>query len=193
MRAGGGRAALRGCRAGAQPAARRALAARAPAGGQRVDRDARRDRRGRTPRRGQRPGLPGPRRRAVGPPELLPRQRGPRRDRRRGRGVHPPVLHERDDGSAALDRPARAGDRPTHSTKPSPPAAAGRSRSGRRSAATSGGSSSWPSATRGWLSTRSGCAPSAGASSGSRRSTVSSRRSGSTRSRCESSASTSRR
>ena len=54
-----------------------ALAARAPARRQRVGRDGRRGRgRGRGHRR-QRPGLPGPRRRAVRPPVLLPRQRGP--------------------------------------------------------------------------------------------------------------------
>ena len=70
--------------------------------------------------------------------------------------------------------------------------AADRSRSGRPSAATSAGSSSSPSATRGWRSTRRSCAPSAGASSASRRSTGSSARSDSTRSRCGSSASTSR-
>ena len=39
-------------------------------------------------RGGQRPGLPGPRRRALGPPVLLPRQRGRARSRRRRRGVH---------------------------------------------------------------------------------------------------------
>ncbi len=72
---GGRRAALRGRRPGAQPAARRALAARAPAGRAR-DRNARRDRGGGPRGRGQRAGLPGPRRRPVGPTELLPRQRG---------------------------------------------------------------------------------------------------------------------
>jgi len=73
-----------------------------------------------------------------------------------------------------------------------PPGGARASRSARPSAATSGASSSWPSATRGWRSTRRSCAPSAGASSGSRRSTPCRRRSEWTRSRCGSSATTSR-
>ena len=46
--------------------------------------------------RGQRAGLPGPRRRALRPPDLLPRQRGRVRRRARGRGVPAPVLRERD-------------------------------------------------------------------------------------------------
>ena len=72
-----------------------------------------------------------------------------------------------------------------------PSAAARRSRCATPSAATSAASSSWPSATRGWRSTRTGCAPSAAARSASRRSTASSRRSAWRRSRCGSSASTS--
>ena len=71
--------------------------------------------------------------------------------------------------------------------------AAATSRSAPPSAATSGGSWSWPSATPGSRSTRRSCAPSAAASSASRRWTACSRRSGSTRSRCGSSALTSRR
>ena len=66
-------------------------------------------------------------------------------------------------------------------------------RSAPPSAETSGGSSSWRSATRGWPWTRRSCVPSAAASSGSRRWTGCSRRWGWTRSRCGSSASTSRR
>ena len=70
--------------------------------------------------------------------------------------------------------------------------AAGRSSCARPSAARSAGSSSWPSATRGWRSTRSGCAPSAAARAASRRSRGCSSRSASTRRRSGSSASTSR-
>ena len=112
MRDGRRRAALRGRRARAQPAAGGALAARAPAGGQRGGGtlDAIAVAVGR--RGGQRAGLPGPRRRALRPPELLPRQRGRGRHRRGRRGVHPPVLRERDDGPAAAGRPARARARP---------------------------------------------------------------------------------
>ena len=76
MQLAAGRAALRGRRPRAQPAAGGALAARAPARRQRGRRHAGRDR-GRGGRgRGQRAGLPGPRRGALRPPELLPRQRG---------------------------------------------------------------------------------------------------------------------
>ena len=76
MKAGVGGAGVRAGGARAQPPARRALAARAPARGQRVGRHARRRRRrGRRDRR-QRPGLPGPRRRALRPPVVLPRERG---------------------------------------------------------------------------------------------------------------------
>ena len=68
-----------GLRAGARSSAtgcRRCAPARAPARRQRRRRHARRDRgRGRGDR-GQRAGLPGPRRGAVRPPVLLPRQRG---------------------------------------------------------------------------------------------------------------------
>lgn len=70
--------------------------------------------------------------------------------------------------------------------------AAGGSRSSRPSAATAGGSSTWPAATPSWRSGRNGSRPSAAASSGSRRSATSSARSSSTGSRCGSSATTSR-
>ncbi len=73
----------------------------------------------------------------------------------------------------------------------SPSAAARPSRSATPSAATSAASSTWPSATRGWRSTRTGCAQSAAAPSASRRSTGSSAPSAWRRSRCGSSASTS--
>ena len=71
------------------------------------------------------------------------------------------------------------------------PAATPTSKCARPSAATSAASSSWPSATRGWPSTRSACAMSAGARAGSRRWTACRRRSASTPSRCVSKASTS--
>ena len=67
----------------------------------RAGRNVRRDR-GRGGRgRGQRAGAAGPRRRAVGPPELLSRQRRRRRPRRGHRGVHHPVLRRGDDDPAA--------------------------------------------------------------------------------------------
>ena len=166
-------------------------AARAPAHRQRGGRHARRDRRRRRGGRRQRAGLPGARRRAPGPPELLPRERRAARRGRGGRGVRAPVLRERDRGAAAGDRAAHRRRRPARWRRRSPSAAAPRSRSGTPSAATSAASSSWPSATRGWRSTRTGCAPSAAARSASRRSTASSGRSRWTRSRCGSSASTS--
>ena len=117
-----------------------------------------------------------------------------RRDRRGRGGVHPPVLHERDDGAAAADRAARSRAVGAAPRRGAERAARRRGRDPRcRARETSAGSSSSPSATRGSRSTRSGYAPSAGASSVSRRSTGSSRRSGWTRSRSGSSASTSRR
>ena len=61
----------------------------------------------------------------------------------------------------AGDRPARPRARPGRWPRRCPSAAAGRWRCARPSGATSAGSSSWPSATRGWRSTRTGCAPSA--------------------------------
>ena len=153
---------------------------------------ARRDRRGRRRDRGQRPGLPGPRRRARRPPELLPRQRRRRRHRRGGRGVHPPVLRERDDGAAAAGRPARDG-RPRGARRgvERAPRRSGRDprRRARRQAADPRAGRAQRRNSR---SIRRSCAPSAAASSASRRSTACSRRSGSTRSRCASSASTSR-
>ena len=57
---------------------------------------------------GQRAGLPGPRRRALRPPVLLPRQRGRVRRRARGRGVPAPVLRERDVDPGADRRAGRA-------------------------------------------------------------------------------------
>ena len=61
--------------------------------------------------RGQRAGLPGPRRRALRPPVLLPRQPGRVRRRARRRGVPAPVLRERDVDPGADRRPGRAGRR----------------------------------------------------------------------------------
>ena len=59
------------------------------------------DRRGGRGHRRERPGLPDPRRRPAGPPELLPRERRRARGGRGGRGVRAPVLRERDRGAAA--------------------------------------------------------------------------------------------
>ena len=92
MKRGRGRAGVRAGRARAQPAARRPLAPRAPARRQRVGRHARRGRRRRRRHGRERPGLPGPRRRAERPPVLLPRQRRGAGDRRRRPGVPPAVL-----------------------------------------------------------------------------------------------------
>ena len=69
-----------------------------------IRRDRGRDLRG----RGQRAGVPGPRRRAVRSPELLPGQRLGCGRRRGRRGVHPPVLRVGDDGPAAAGHPAGA-------------------------------------------------------------------------------------
>ena len=135
-------------------------------------------------RRRQRPGLPGPRRRALRPPVLLPRQRGRARARRGGRGVHPPVLRHRHVDPAAGHRPARPSRTPALAEALSAAPRRRRSRCARPSAVTSAASSSWPSATRASRSTRSACATSAGARAGSRRSTACRRRSASTPSRC---------
>ena len=76
MKAAAARAGVRAGGARAQPPARGARAARAPARRQRGGRHARR-RRGRRRRdRRQRAGLPGPRRRPLRPPVVLPRERG---------------------------------------------------------------------------------------------------------------------
>ena len=84
-----------GVRAGGrvpQPAARGALAVPAPADRERLGRHARRARRRGRGHRGERAGLPGARRRARRPPELLPGEpRRPQRGRGR-RGVRDPVL-----------------------------------------------------------------------------------------------------
>ncbi len=187
------RAALRGRRPGAQPPAGGALAAGAPAGVQRERGHARRDRHRHRGGGGQRPGLPGPRRGALRPPELLSGQRRRRGARRCCRGVHPAVLRQRDDDPAAAGGPARGGRRPGAGARRCPSAGVDRWRSARPSGAASDASWSLPSATPGWLWTRRSCARSAAASSGSNPSTASSRRWASTPSRCESSALTSPR
>ena len=179
--AGLGRAALRGRGARAQPAARCALAARAPAGRQRGGRYARRDR-----RRGRRDGEANAQVFQVRDGVLSDRQSF-YLDNAAGGGVAdvaeafilqyyasammmPPLLVVQRE----LTLPRRWRRR----------SAARRGGGGRdpgpRSAGTSGGSSSSPSATRGSRSTRRSFAPNVGASSESRRSTGSSRRSGST-------------
>ncbi len=163
----------RGVRAGharAQPAARGALAARAPARRQRVSRHLRRRRRRRRRPGCKRAGAAGSRRGALRPPVLLPLQRDRARSRRGRRGVHAPVLRR-----ARLDpRAARRARRDRHERTPSPTrspaAAAARSSCGPPSAARSGGSSSSPSATPCSRSTRSACAQSAATRAASRRS-----------------------
>ncbi len=141
LRAGGARA---------QPPARGPLAARAPAGRQRVGRHARRGggRRGR--HRRERPGLPGPRRRAHRPPVLLPLQRRPS-----ARSATSPRSSSCSTTAARWRSrrrsSSRAGWAPTTSTRWGAldrAARGGASRCGPRSAATSGGSSTSPSATR---------------------------------------------
>ena len=193
MKAGRRGARVRAGRARAQPPARGALAARAPARRQRVGRHARHRRRRRRRHRRQRPGLPGPRRRPLRPPVLLPRQR-----RRAGTGEVAVEFMLQYYGRRDLDpgadrRPAgdRGGPRGRSAEALASAAAAGSS-CAPPSAATSAACSSSPSATPSSRSTRRSSRPSAAASSASRRSTASSRRSGSTRCRCASSASTSR-
>ena len=103
----GGRAA--GVRAGGdvpQQAQGGALAARAPAHLERGGGHARRDRGGRRGDGRERAGLSGEGRRAGGPPELLPGERGAARRGRGGRGVRPAVLRERAGGAASGGGPA---------------------------------------------------------------------------------------
>ena len=98
--------------------------ARAAADLERVGRLARRDRRGDRGDRRERAGVPGPRRRAGRPPELLPRQPGAARRGRGGRGVRAPVLRDVAGDPAAGRRPARAAGRRACSPRRSPSAAA---------------------------------------------------------------------
>ena len=154
-------------------------------------RHVRRGRRGGRRARRQRAGLPGARRRALRPPVLLPGQRDRARAGRGGRGVHAAVLRRAHVDPGAAGRPARAGRAHGARRRARRPGAAGRWSCARPSAARSAGSSSWPSATRASRSTRSACAPSAGARAAWRRSKGCSRRSASTRRRSASSASTS--
>ncbi len=86
------------------------------------------------------------------------------------RGVRRPVLRDLAGDPAAGDRRARASRTWRRSRRPSASAAARRSRCAMPSAATSAASTSSRSATRGSRSTRTGCAPSGGECSGSRRS-----------------------
>ena len=133
--------------AGAQPPARRALAAGAPAGGQRVGGDDGRGRRGRRGHRRQRAGLPGARRGAVRPPVVLPGERGAPRAARGGGGVPAAVLRQLDGDPAAGDRPA-GGGRAAGAGRGAGHAARRAGGGARRpSAATGGASWSWPSAT----------------------------------------------
>ena len=88
----------------------------------------------------------------------------PRRGRG-GRGVRAPVLRHLAGDPAAGDRAARRCTRRGGAGGGAQRAARRRrSRCATPSAATSAASSSWPSATRGWRSTRTGCAPSTAAS-----------------------------
>ena len=200
-RAGAGGADARGgrepgVRAGGrvpEPAARRAVAVRAPAGRERGGRHARRDRgRGRRHRR-QRAGVPGARRRAGRPPELLPGEPGRPQRGRGGRGVHDPVLRD-----LALD-PGRDRRAARRSAMPRPCASCSSERRegpvelrharARREAPDlrAGRAQRAPRARAGQAARRS-----AAASSASTRSTTCARRSSWTRCRSGSSASTSR-
>ena len=125
--------------------------------------------RGRRDRR-QRSGVPGARRRAGGPAELLPREpRRPQRGGGRG-GVRAPVLRHLaldpgGDRRPAPRSPRRTGARGARGA----PGGAGRAapRAARRQAPAS---TSWPSETRGWRSSRTSSAPSGAGSSASTRS-----------------------
>ena len=86
-----------------------ARAAGAPARRQRGRRHLRRGRGRRRGHRGQRAGLPGPRRRPLRPPVVLPRQPGRAGAGDRRRGVHAPVLRERALDPVADRRAGRAG------------------------------------------------------------------------------------
>ena len=171
------RRAVRGGRAVAKPPARGAVAARAPARRQRRRRHARRRRRRARGDGRQRAGLPGPRRRALRPPVVLPRQREPSATR--------PRL-PRSSCSSTTAAPSRSRRRSSSSTRTRcwrrrcRRGAADGSSCAPPSAATSGACSSWLSATLVSRSNRTSSRPSAGASSASRRSTACSRRSAST-------------
>ena len=130
VRAGGARA---------KPAARRALAARAPARRQRLGRLARHDRRRGRRHRRQRAGLPGPRRRARRPPVVLPRE--PRRAASwgRSRSSSSPSTTRAAPGSRRRSSSSRRSTRTSARRSPprSPSGAAPASRCAPPSAATS--------------------------------------------------------
>ena len=169
-----------------------ALAARAPAHLERAGGHPRRDRRGGGGHGRERAGIPDPRRRAGRPPELLPRERRAARGGRGGaRSSSSSTTPARSrcrrrwwcssrcsDIEALSERAHRAARRPGRGPLRRARRQAPHPRAGR-------------SATRGSPWTRTASAPSAAARSGSRRSTGSSGRSGWSRSRCGSSASTS--
>ena len=140
----------------AQPPARRALAAGAPARGQRVGRHVRRGRGGRRRARGQRAGVPGARRRAVGPPVLLPRPTRPSAASPRSRrssccSTTPGTCRSRRCSScSASSTSARRSTDALASRRGGPVELRAAERGEKR------GSSSSPSATRAWRSTRSG-------------------------------------
>ena len=144
--------------------------------------------------RRQRPGLPGPRRRALRPPVLLPRERGRAGDRRGRARVHAPVLRRRRCRSrrrSSCSRRSRRTSAVLAEMLGERRGVAGRGarRRARRQAPHPRARRAQRASSR---STRRSSRPSAAASSASRRSTASRRRSGSTRCRCGSSASTSR-
>ena len=136
-------------RARAQPPARGAPPARAPARRERVGRHAR-HRRGRRRRdRRQRAGLPGPRRRPLRPPVLLPRERGRAGAPARSREEFMLQYYGDADVDPAADRSCSRRSRRTSASSASArraPRRAG-SRCAPPSAATSAASSSSPSAT----------------------------------------------
>ena len=144
--------------------------------------------------RRQRAGLPGPRRRALRPPVLLPRERRPSATSARSprssccsttatqMAIPPQVIVQRGRRATATRWPRRSAQR-----------RGGRGRGARRRARRQ---APHPRARRAQRAARArpgeAARPSAAASSASRRSTACRRRSGSTRCRCASSASTSR-
>ena len=106
----------------------------------------------------ERAGVPGARRRARRPPELLPREpRRPQRGRGRG-GVRDPVLRDVAVDPGGDRRAGLAGRGRRSCGRRSRSGARRRSSCATRSAARSGACTSWPSATRGSRSSRTSCA-----------------------------------
>ena len=173
---GGGRRAVRGCRALPQPAAGDRAAVRAAGGRAEVDRDDRRDRRRGLARARGSAGVSAARRPDGRPLRIPPRERC-RRGRRRGaRAVLPRVLRQLACDPAADPRSARRGRHLGAGRVPGRHGAARASRCACRSAARSGGCRSLRSRTPPWRSSRRRSSPRASARAGSRRSKSCARR-----------------